>query len=107
VLQGVSIIVWGLLQHDFYWSFLGVVLCGLFTTALWSYTYTLLQYETHEAYYGRVVAYNDMVFMGMSTLVSFTIGALFEWGMALWMITCCLGVGFIVFGFYWRWIQRL
>jgi len=107
VLQGVSIIVWGLLQHDFYWSFLGVVFCGLFTTTLWSYTYTLLQYETHEAYYGRVVAYNDMVFMGMSTLVSLLIGVLFERGMALWMITCCLGAGFIAFGFYWRWIQRL
>lgn len=105
--QGLSIIVWGVLQFDFYVSFIGIVLCGLFTTTLWSYTYTLIQYETDEAYYGRVVAYNDMVFMGMSTLVSFIIGALFHFGMTLWMITCCLGLGFVGFGFYWRWIQKL
>jgi MFS family permease len=107
LLQGVSIMLWGVLQFDFYISFVGIVACGLFTTTLWSYTYTLLQYETEKAYYGRVVAYNDMVFMGMSTTVSFLIGALFDSGMALWMITCLLGAGFIGFGFYWRWIQTL
>ncbi len=105
--QGLSIMVWGVLQFNFYISFLGIILCGLFTTTLWSYTYTLLQYETDERYYGRVIAYNDMVFMGVSTLVSFMIGALFDWGMALWMITCCLGFLFIFFAFYWKWIQTL
>lgn len=107
IAQGVSIIVWGVLQYDFYTSFFGIVFCGLFTTTLWSYTYTLLQYETQTEFYGRVVAYNDMVFMGMSTLVSFLIGALFDWGVALWLITCFLGIGFIGFAFYWRWIQKL
>ncbi|WP_263832338.1 MFS transporter [Sulfurospirillum oryzae] len=107
ILQGVSIIVWGVLQYDFYLSFIGILFCGLFTTTLWSYTYTILQYETDSAFYGRVIAYNDMVFMGMSTLVSFAIGALFEWGVFLWQITCGLGVAFLVFGFYWKWIQKL
>lgn len=107
IAQGVSIIVWGFLQADFYTSFIGVTLCGLFTTTLWSYTYTLLQYETEPQYYGRVIAYNDMVFMGMGTLVSFAIGALFNAGVALWVITCLLGIGFIFFAFYWRWIERL
>lgn len=107
VAQGVSVMIWGALQYHFYLSFIGILLCGLFTTTLWSYTYTLLQYETDAAYYGRVIAYNDMVFMGMSTLVSFAIGALYEAGLALGVITCLLGAGFIVFGFYWRWIQRL
>lgn len=106
IAQGLSIILWGLLQGHFYTSFIGIILCGLFTTTLWSYTYTLLQYETDSAYYGRVIAYNDMVFMGMSTLVSFAIGVLFEAGVALWMITCLLGIGFIFFGFYWRWIEK-
>lgn len=107
VAQGASIVLWGVLQYDFYISFIGIILCGLFTTTLWSYTYTLLQYETEEAYYGRVIAYNDMVFMGMSTLVSLAIGGLFEFGMPLWAITCLLGLGFVGFGFYWRWIERL
>ena len=104
--QGLSIILWGVLQFDFYMSFIGIILCGLFTTTLWSYTYTLLQYETHEAFYGRVIAYNDMVFMGVSTFVSFAIGALFEWGVALSWITCLLGSAFLGFAFYWKWIQR-
>ena len=105
--QGIGIVLWGILQYDFYISFIGIVACGLFTTTLWSYTYTLLQYETEDAYYGRVIAYNDMIFMGMSTLVSLAIGALFEYGVPLWVITCMLGFGFIGFGFYWRWIERL
>ena len=107
IAQGFSIILWGILQYDFYTSFIGIVLCGLFTTTLWSYTYTLLQYETQEAFYGRVIAYNDMVFMGMSTLVSLAIGGLFAYGMPLWMITSLLGCGFVGFAFYWRWIERL
>ena len=105
--QGMSIMVWGILQYDFYLSFIGIFLCGLFTTTLWSYTYTLLQYETDEAFYGRVIAYNDMVFMGACTFVSFAIGALFDFGISLGQITCGLGVGFLLFGFYWRWIQKL
>ena len=107
IAQGISIIVWGLLQYDFYLSFIGIFLCGLFTTTLWSYTYTLLQYETDEAFYGRVIAYNDMVFMGACTFVSFAIGALFDVGISLSQITCGLGVVFLLFGFYWKWIQKL
>ncbi len=106
LLQGFSIILWGLLQYNFYLSFIGILLSGLFTTTLWSYTYTLIQYETEEAFYGRVIAYNDMVFMGMSTLVSLGIGFLFEKGVPLWSITCFLGLTFIFFGFYWKWIQK-
>ncbi|AFL67457.1 MFS transporter [Sulfurospirillum barnesii] len=107
VAQGVSIMIWALFQYNFYLSFIGILLCGLFTTTLWSYTYTLLQYETDEAFYGRVIAYNDMVFMGVSTLVSFAIGAFFEWGMPLSIITSLLGAGFIFFAFYWKWVQKI
>lgn len=107
IVQGVGIIVWGVLQYNFYLSFIGIFVCGLFTTSLWSYTYTLLQYETDEAFYGRVIAYNDMVFMGMCTLVSFAIGILFEWGLSLSLITGGLGFFFILFGFYWKWVQKV
>lgn len=107
IVQGVGIMLWGVLQYDFYLSFIGIFVCGLFTTSLWSYTYTLLQYETDEAFYGRVIAYNDMVFMGMCTLVSFAIGILFEWGLSLSLITGGLGFFFIVFGFYWKWVQKV
>jgi len=106
ILQGLSIILWGVLQYNFYLSFVGILLSGLFTTTIWSYTYTLIQYETEEAFYGRIIAYNDMIFMGMSTLVSFIIGFLFERGIPLWSITCFLGIVFIFFGFYWKWIQK-
>jgi len=106
IAQGVSVMLWGILQYDFRISFIGIIACGLFTTTLWSYTYTLIQYETDEAYYGRVIAYNDMVFMGMSTLVSFAIGGLFELGVPLWAITFFLGAGFLFFGGYWQWIRR-
>lgn len=105
--QGLSVILWGILQYDFRISFVGIVLSGLFTTTLWSYTYTLIQYETDEAYYGRVIAYNDMVFMGMSTLVSLGIGALFDSGVPLWAITSLLGVCFLMFGGYWQWIKQI
>jgi MFS transporter, DHA3 family, macrolide efflux protein len=107
IVQGVGIILWGVLQYDFYLSFIGIFVCGLFTTSLWSYTYTLLQYETDEAFYGRIIAYNDMVFMGVCTLVSFAIGILFEWGVSLALITGGLGFFFILFGFYWKWVQKV
>lgn len=107
LLQGLSVILWGVLQYDFYLSFIGILICGLFTTTLWSYTYTLIQYETDAEYYGRVIAYNDMAFMAMSTFVSFAIGLLYEQGLALWIITSLLGILFIFFGFYWKWIEKL
>lgn len=105
ILQGLSMILWGALQFDFYLSFIGIFLCGLFATTIWSYTYTLLQYATDEQYYGRVIAYNDMIFMGTATLTSFAIGYLFEIGLSLWMITCLLGVLFVGVAYYWKWVD--
>ena len=104
ILQGLSIILWGILQEDLHVSFIGIMMSGLFTTTLWSYTYTILQYETQKEFYGRIIAYNDMVFMGVSTLVSFAIGFLYDGGFLLSHITMLLGSIFILFGFYYRWI---
>lgn len=104
ILQGLSIILWGILQDNLHVSFIGIIMSGLFTTTLWSYTYTILQYETQKEFYGRIIAYNDMVFMGVSTFVSFAIGFLYEGGFLLSHITMLLGSIFILFGFYYRWI---
>ncbi|MDN5377438.1 MAG: hypothetical protein PWQ42_734 [Sulfurospirillum sp.] len=104
ILQGLSIILWGILQDNLHVSFIGIIMSGLFTTTLWSYTYTILQYETQKEFYGRIIAYNDMVFMGVSTFVSFAIGFLYEGGFLLSHITMLLGIIFILFGFYYRWI---
>lgn len=104
ILQGLSIILWGILQDNLHVSFIGIIMSGLFTTTLWSYTYTILQYETQKEFYGRIIAYNDMVFMGVSTFVSFAIGFLYEGGFLLSHITMLLGGVFILFGFYYRWI---
>jgi len=106
ILQGLSIILWGFLQKNLYFSFIGIVFTGLFTTTLWSYTYTMLQSYTQKEFYGRVIAYNDMVFMGVSTFVSFLIGFLYENSVSLDEITFLLGGAFIVFAFYWRWVQQ-
>lgn len=105
LLQGFGIFLWAFLQDNLYVSMLGILLAGFFTTTLWSYTYTLLQIETDERYYGRVIAYNDMFFMGVSTLTSFAIGLLYEGGFSLSSITAILGFIFILFAFYWKWIQ--
>jgi MFS family permease len=104
--QGIGIISWGVSQESLHVSFIGILLSGFFTTTLWSYTYTILQYEVEKEYYGRVIAYNDMVFMGASTLVSFMIGFLYEHGLSLSWITILLGSTFIFFALYYKWITK-
>ncbi|MFV0480597.1 MAG: MFS transporter [Campylobacteraceae bacterium] len=106
ILQGVGIITWALLQFNFYIAFIGVVLAGFFTSTLWAFTYTLLQRETNPAFYGRVVAYNDMFIMGVSVLTSFVIGLLHQNGVALYLITALLGVMFILTAFYFLWFRK-
>jgi len=62
IFQGLAVWLWAMLMKDFYLSLLASVVVGLFTTTLWSYTYTLLQKNIEQKYYGRIVAYNDMLF---------------------------------------------
>ena len=42
IVQGVAVWLWAFMMHDFYLSLIASVIVGLFTTTLWSYTYTLL-----------------------------------------------------------------
>ena len=93
-------------MDDFYFSLAASVFVGLATTTLWSYTYTLLQHHTDEAFYGRIVAYNDMVFLLSVALISLLIGLLAESGVSLQIITVVLGSGFIIGTLYYGWIQK-
>ena len=92
-------------MDNFYLSLLASVPVGLGTTTLWSYTYTLLQHHTDERFYGRVVAYNDMMFLLTVALVSLLVGALAEQAFALPFITAVLGSGFFAGMVYYLWIK--
>lgn len=106
MLQGVAIFLWAAVVEDFYLSLLASIGVGLGTTTLWSYTYTLLQHHTEERYYGRVVAYNDMMFLLTVSVVSLLVGFLAESGFGVAFITALLGGFFIVGAFYLVWIAR-
>jgi MFS family permease len=104
--QAASIIIWAMALENFYLSLLASVFVGFSTTTLWSYTYTLLQRHTDRAYYGRVVAYNDMMFLLTVALVSLGIGYLVELGTPLATITMLLGSSFVLAALYFVWIKK-
>lgn len=106
LMQGLGIILWGILQFDFYLSLIGILTTGFFTTIIWSYTFTLLQDSTESKFYGRVLAYNDMIFLGVATLTSVLIGFLHSLDISLQNITFLLGFFFILASFYWLWIKK-
>jgi hypothetical protein len=91
-------------MHSFILSIVASVVVGLFTTTLWSYSYTLLQKNIEEKYYGRVVAYNDMLFLTSAAFTSFMTGFLASNNYSLEYITSLLGLGFIAGGIYFKWI---
>lgn len=85
---------------------LGIIFAGFCTSSLWSYTYTLLQQNCQKEFYGRVIAYNDMVFLGFSALISFAIGLLFELGLSVEMIAAFMGSLFFVGAFYYHVVSK-
>jgi len=104
--QATAVWLWAYLMEDFYTSLAASVVVGLFTTTLWSYTYTLLQKNIDEKYYGRIVAYNDMLFLGTAAGVSFTIGYLATNDYSLESIAVLMGFGFVIGGIYFSWILK-
>ncbi len=106
IAQAFGILAWAIFQFNFYTGLFGTFMAGLVTTLLWSFTYTLIQNNTSKEFYGRVVAYNDMIFLSSSTLTSFMIGFLFDSGLNASFITAILGLCFFGFGFYYRWIKK-
>jgi hypothetical protein len=106
VIESVTIGLWGMVMENFYLSLIASVLVGFVTTTLWSYTYTLLQHHIRSEFYGRVVAYNDMIFLGVGAFTSLLIGYLAQNTISLETITFILGSFFILCALYYGWIRR-
>jgi len=106
VYQALSIIVWALVIENFYFSLVASVFVGFATTTLWSYTYTLLQQHTAKEYYGRIVAYNDMIFLLTVALISVAVGLMVEAGLSLALITAMLGSVFFIAAIYFIWMRE-
>ncbi len=104
--QAFSLLLWAMAMHNFYLSLGASVVVGFFTTTLWSYSYTLLQKNIDEQFYGRIVAYNDMLFLSTAAFTSYGIGFLASHGVSLEVIVLLLGSGFVVGGIYFRWIVK-
>lgn len=106
IAQAFAVWLWAFMMKDFYLSLIASVIVGLFTTTLWSYSYTLLQKNIEEKYYGRIVAYNDMLFLSSAAFTSFMIGFLATAGFSLEFITVVIGIGFVIGGVYFVWILK-
>ncbi|MFA6196395.1 MAG: MFS transporter [Sulfurimonas sp.] len=106
IFQAMAVWFWAFMMHDFYLSLFASVIVGLFTTTLWSYTYTLLQKNIEKKYYGRIVAYNDMLFLSSAAITSFMIGVFATNGFSLEFITVLIGLGFFVGALYFAWILK-
>ncbi|HIP50916.1 MAG TPA: MFS transporter [Campylobacterales bacterium] len=106
LLQGLSIIIWAFLQHNFTYALISIVFSGILSTSLWSYTYYLLQKEIDIKYLGRVIAYNDMIFMITNISVILFIGYAAKMGMELKYITIIMGCGFMATALYYIWFKK-
>ena len=106
IAQGLAVWLWAYVMSNFYLSLFSSVVVGFFTTSLWSYTYTLLQKNIEEKYYGRIIAYNDMLFLSSAALTSYLIGLLASDSISLEFITFLLGSGFFVGALYFTWILK-
>jgi MFS family permease len=104
--EAIFISFWALLQNDFYLSILGMFTVGLLVTNLWAYTYTMLQEEIEANYLGRILAYNDMLFMGIAVTTTLLIGYASDKGIKLENITLTIAFGFVISGFYYIWFKR-
>jgi MFS family permease len=106
IFQAISVWIWAYVMENFYLSIAASVLVGLCTTTLWSYTYTLLQKNIDAKYYGRIVAYNDMLFLSSAAFTSFMIGFLATKNYSLEFITFLIGLGFLIASIYYTWILK-
>ena len=62
----------------------------------------MLQQNCKKEFYGRVIAYNDMIFLGFSALISFIIGLLYDIGLSVEMIASFMGSLFFIGAFYYH-----
>ena len=106
VIQALTIIAWAFIQDQFIYSMLWMVIVGLLSTTLWSYTYYMIQKEIESEFLGRVIAYNDMIFMFSNLSTILFIGYMAKIGMELKYITIIMGFGFIVTAVYYAWFKK-
>lgn len=101
IFQGLTIILWAFIQNNFYLGLVGMFLTGIATTTIWSYTYAMLQDKVEGQYLGRVLAYNEMVFMIGNVTTTFFIGIMASF-VSLQFISVSLGVAFIIVAYYYK-----
>ncbi|WP_345991894.1 MFS transporter [Sulfurimonas sp. HSL-1716] len=104
--QGIALFVWSYVMEYFYLSLLASVFVGFFTTTLWSYSYTLIQHKTDKEYYGRIVAYNDMIFLTVASVTSLLTGELAKIGFSLQSIVAYMAAAFFMSSIYYAWIYK-
>lgn len=101
IAQGLSIIIWAFIQNNFYLGLVGMFLTGMATTTIWSYSYAILQDQVEKRYLGRVLAYNEMVFMLGNVLTTLFIGIMASF-VSLDIISFLLGAGFLAVAYYYK-----
>jgi MFS family permease len=106
ILQGMALLVWSFTIQNFYLSLLASVFVGIATTTLWSYSYTLIQHKTDKNFYGRIVAYNDMIFLLMASGTAYLTGELAKAGYSLDQIIKLLAFAFLLSSLYYGWIYK-
>jgi hypothetical protein len=106
VFEGLAFILWSLYIESFYYSLVLSFVVGFGITTLWAYTYTLIQIHTDEKFYGRVVSYNDMLFLAVGAVTAYAIGYLHDSGLSLALITQLLGGAFLSSALYYVWMKR-
>lgn len=106
ILQGVAIILWGFFQFNFYVALVFVFFTGFLTTTIWSFTYALLQESVEPQYLGRVISYNDMIFMLSNVVTTFFIGLMASLT-SLDIITIIIGCAFFAVAIYYKKIMQL
>ncbi len=104
IAQGLAVWLWAFVMHNFYLSLAASVVVGFFTTTLWSYSYTLLQKNIEKKYYGRIVAYNDMLFLSSAAFTSYMIGFFATHSFSLEAITVIMGSGFFIGAIYYKYV---
>ncbi len=107
LIQGLGMMIWAFVLEDFFLSVIGSFMAGFAATTLWSFTYTLIQQHTEKKYYGRVVAYNDMIFLSIGALSSLMVGILIEAQWSISAVLYLLAGGFILAAGYYCWIRRM
>jgi len=105
IFQGLAIILWGLTQFNFYIALIAVFLTGFTTTTIWSYTYALIQENVESKYLGRVISYNDMIFMTSNVITTFFIGVMASL-ISLNLITVIIGMAFFAVAIYYKAIMN-